>query len=122
MSFIFPHDHTLTRNASLETAGHTLYVEYAKRGNEYGILFMFSLFCESIHLDYVRIHVIYRGNQAEHVIHILVVAPQEYVNVYSTRMIHTHAYLFTPGGRRLRRRAACARFFLFFLESLSYTH
>jgi len=45
---------------------------------------MFSLFCECIHLEYVRIHVIYRGNQAEHVIHIRVVAPQEYVNVSST--------------------------------------
>jgi len=45
---------------------------------------MFSLFCECFHLEYVRIHVIYRVNQAEHVIHIRVVAPQEYVNIYST--------------------------------------
>jgi len=54
------------------------------RGKEYGILFIFSLFCEYIHLEYVRIHVIYKVNQAEYVIHILVVALQEYVNIYST--------------------------------------
>jgi len=41
---------------------------------------MFSLFCEYNHLEYVRIHVIYR----EYGIHIRVVAPQEYVNIYST--------------------------------------
>ena len=35
--------------------------------------------------DYVRTHVIYRVNQAEYVIHILAVAPQEYVHIYSTR-------------------------------------
>jgi len=46
---------------------------------------MFSLFCEYIWLEYLRIHVIYRVNQAEYGIHILVVAPQEYVNIYSTR-------------------------------------
>jgi len=46
---------------------------------------MFILFCEYYHLEYVRIHVIYRVNQAEYVIHILVVAPQEYVKLYSTR-------------------------------------
>jgi len=53
---------------------------------------MFSLFYEYIQLESVRIHVIYRANQAEYVIHILVVAPQElvvapqeYVNIYSTR-------------------------------------
>jgi len=40
---------------------------------------MFSLFCEDSHLEYVGIPVIYRVNQAEYVIHILVVAPQEYV-------------------------------------------
>jgi len=61
-----------------------LHVEYAERGNEYGILFIFSLFCEYIHLEYVRILVIYRVNQAEYVLHILAVASQEYVNIYST--------------------------------------
>jgi len=63
----------------------TLHVEYVKRGLEYGILFIFSLFCEYIHHEYAHIHVIQRGNQAEYVIHIRVVAPQEYVNIYSTR-------------------------------------
>ena len=29
-------------------------------------------------------HVMYRVNHAENVLHILVVAPQEYVNIYST--------------------------------------
>jgi len=63
----------------------TLHVEYAERGNEYDIIFMFSLFGEYIHLEYGRIHGIYRVNQAEYVIHFLVVAPHEYVNTYSTR-------------------------------------
>jgi len=45
---------------------------------------MFSLFCECIHLEYVRNHVIHRGNQEEHVVRMRVVAPQEYVNIYST--------------------------------------
>jgi len=34
---------------------------------------------------YLRIYVIYRVNQAEYGIHILLVALQEYVNIYSTR-------------------------------------
>jgi len=63
----------------------TLYVGYAEPGNEYGILFTFSLFCEY----YVRVHVIYRVNQAEYGIHILVVAPQECVNICSTRRYAT---------------------------------
>jgi len=67
----------LTRSAAL-------HLEYAERGKEYGILFIFSLFCEYIHLEYVRIHGIYRGNQAGYVTHIRVVAPQEYVHTYST--------------------------------------
>jgi len=58
-----------------------LHVEYAERGTRYGILFMFSLFCEYIDLECVRIHVIYRVTQAEYVINILVVAPQEHVNI-----------------------------------------
>jgi len=61
-----------------------LHVEYAGPGIEYGILFRFSLYCEYIHLDFVRIHVIYRVHQAEYVIHIRVVAPQEYVDIDST--------------------------------------
>ena len=67
----------------------TLHVEYAGRGNEYGILFIFNLFGEDIHLEYARIHVIYRVHQAEYVLHIRVVAPQEYVNIYSTRRMVT---------------------------------
>ena len=62
----------------------TPYVEYAERGKENGILFVLNLFCEYMQLEYVRIHVIYRDNQAEYGIHILVVAPQEHVNIYST--------------------------------------
>jgi len=67
----------------------TLHVEYTERGTEYGILFIFSLFCEFSHLQYVRIHVMYSVDQAEYDIHILVVAPQEYVNIYSTRRTST---------------------------------
>ena len=62
-------------------------MEYAERGNEYGILFIFCLLCEYMHLTCVRFHVIYRVNQAEYVIHILVVAPREYVNIHSTRRV-----------------------------------
>ena len=56
-----------------------LYVECAERGNEYGIPFISSQFCEYSYLEYVRIHVTYRVSEAEGAIHILVVAPQ--VNV-----------------------------------------
>jgi len=54
---------------------------------EYGILFIFSPFCEYSQLEKVRIYVIYRSNQAEYGINILVVAPQEYVKIYSTRKV-----------------------------------
>jgi len=64
-----------------------LRVEYAERGNEYGILFIVSLLCEYIHLEYLRIHVMYTVNQAEYIIHNNVVAPQECVNTYSTRRV-----------------------------------
>ena len=59
-------------------------VEYAKPGKQYGILFIPSLCCEYTHFENVRIRVIYRVNQAEYGIHILVVASREYVNIYST--------------------------------------
>jgi len=75
----------------------TLRVEYAERGNESSILFLFSLFCEYIHLEYVRIHDMHRDNQVEYVIHILVVAPQEYVNIDSTRNART-LYVHTRTG------------------------
>jgi len=52
-----------------------LHVEYAERGNEYGILFIFGLFSEYSQLEYVRTHAIYRVHQSEYVVHILVVAP-----------------------------------------------
>jgi len=65
----------------------SLHVEYAERGNEYGIRFIFHLFCEYIHLEYEHIRVIYRVNQAEYGIHILVAASQEYVNTDSTRRL-----------------------------------
>ena len=75
--------HTRIRHRPKESP--TLHIEYAERGNEYGILFIFRLFSEYTRLEYVRIHVIYRVNQAKYGIHILVVALQEYVNTYSTR-------------------------------------
>ena len=73
-----------TRNAQLGV--DALHVEYAERGNEYGILFLFILFCEYIYLECERIRVIYRVNQAEYGIHMLI-APKEYMNVYSTRRV-----------------------------------
>jgi len=39
---------------------YILHVESAEPGIEYGILFIFSLFCEYAHHEYARIHVIYR--------------------------------------------------------------
>jgi len=63
----------------------SLHVEYAGGENNIRcILFILSLFYEHSNLEYVHIHVIYRVNQAEYVIRILVAAPQEYVNTYST--------------------------------------
>jgi len=61
-----------------------LHVEYAERRRKYGIIFIFILLCEYIHLEYVRVPVIYRVSQAEYVIHIRVAASQEYVSIYST--------------------------------------
>jgi len=40
-----------------------------------------------MHLEYARIHAICRVNQAEYGIRVRVVAPQEYVNLYSTRRV-----------------------------------
>jgi len=37
-------------------------MEYAERRRNYGILFIFSLFCEYTDLGYVRVPVIYRVN------------------------------------------------------------
>jgi len=79
-----------------EPAALSLPVEYAERGKAYGILFIFSLSCEYIHLEYIRIHVIYRANQAEYAMHILVVAPQECLNIYSTRRALTSSRSSTP--------------------------
>jgi len=80
--------HTLARRSHIpappQRAAH-LHVEYADRGTEYGILFIVSLLYEYSNLEYVDIYVIYRVNQAENGIHVLMAASQEYVNTYSTR-------------------------------------
>jgi len=77
----------------------SLHVEYAERGREYGILFIISLFREWTHLEYVRIPVTYRVNQAEYGISILVVVPQEYVNTYSTRRwVSSERRMFVPSS------------------------
>jgi len=52
----------------------------------------FSTFCERTPLEYVRIRAIYTVNQAEYGIHILVLAPQEYVDINSTRRINTRRW------------------------------
>jgi len=86
--FLDEYSHTDAKRAS-RPARTTLSCSYMldTRNEEikYGILFMFSLFCEYIRLEYVRSHVIYRVDQAEYVIHILVVAPPKDVNTYPTR-------------------------------------
>jgi len=61
-----------------------LHVEYAERRIRYGILFVFSPIHEYSNLEYEHVVVLYRSHQAEYVIHIRVVASQEYVNTYST--------------------------------------
>jgi len=71
----------------------TLRVEYVKQRNRYGILFILSLFREYTHLEYVHVHVVYRVNPAEYVMHMLVVAQPEYVNIYSTRRLLTTCHL-----------------------------
>ena len=45
----------------------------------------FACFVNTFYLKYVHVHVIHRVNQADYLIHILVVAPQQYVKIYSTR-------------------------------------
>ena len=65
----------------------SLHVEYAEKRRKCGILFIVSLFCEYTNLEYVRVPSIYRVNQAEYVIHILVAGSQEYENTYSTRRV-----------------------------------
>jgi len=72
-----------------QTGVVTLHVEYAGGSIQYCILFIFGLFYEYSNLEYIRIHIISRVNQAEYGIHIRVVAPQEYVNIYSTRRVVT---------------------------------
>ena len=47
-----------------------LLVEYVERRTEYGILLICSLFCEYRNLEYVRIRVICRVNQAEYAVRI----------------------------------------------------
>jgi len=56
---------------------------------KHGILFIVSLLYEYTNLEYVRVHVIYRVNQAEYLIYIRMVASQEYVNIYSTHRPRT---------------------------------
>ena len=63
---------------------------------KYGILFTCSLFCEYTNLEYVRVLVIYRVNQAEYVIHNRVAASQEYVNTYSTCRLSTDSCVARP--------------------------
>jgi len=84
---------------STRRARTSLNVEYAERGKENTVFYSYicRLFCEHIQLEYVRIHAIYRVDQAEYGIHRRVVAPLEYVNLYSTRSRHT-------SDRRSRRR------------------
>jgi len=67
-----------------------------RRKSLYGILFIFSQFYEYSTLEYLHVPILYRVHQAEYVIHILVAASQEYVNVYSTRRMITYSSHPTP--------------------------
>jgi len=72
--FFGVYQNTITQTTLLRT----LHVEYEERRNKHGILFIFSLFCEYIKLEYVRVHIIYTVHQAEYGIRVLVAMPQEY--------------------------------------------
>ena len=50
-------------------------------------------------LEYARIHVMHRVNQAEYVICVLVTAPLEHVNTYSTCRLATEFVVLFAGGR-----------------------
>jgi len=62
-------------NVNRKVRSHLLHVEYAERGHEYGILFIFSLLCEYIFTLNIYVSMPYTG--AEYVIHVLVVGPPE---------------------------------------------
>jgi len=64
-----------------------LQVESAGRRIIRGVLFKFSLFYEYSNLEYVHIHAICRVKQVEYGIRILVIAPQEYVDIRSTHRV-----------------------------------
>jgi len=91
---------------------------------QYGILFIASLFCEYMNVQYGRVPVVYRVTQAEYVIRFFVAVPQEYVNTYSTRRVTTgwggsnrHERAWRGGlGVRSRQRA------LFFTRYCHYTY
>jgi len=72
---ILPHSHWRCVN---------LHVEYADPRRKHGNLFIVSLFCEYINVEYGRVPTISKVNQAEYVINFRVAASQEYVNTYST--------------------------------------
>jgi len=77
-------------------AAGTLHVEYVERGTEYGILFICSLLCVYINLEYVRIRVICRvkpGGIRDSSLGFIWLAPQECVNTYSTRRVATQTTL-----------------------------
>jgi len=64
-----------------------LRAKHAESINKCGILFIVSLFCDYMNLEYVYVHAICRVNQAKYAIRMLVVAPQEYVDTHSTRRL-----------------------------------
>jgi len=68
-----------------------------RKEKKYWILFIFSLFCEYINLEYVRVPV--RQNSGL----TLVAAPQEYVNTYSTRRARYSAPARSRGATSRRR-------------------
>jgi len=60
---------------------------------------MFSPFYVYSNLEYEHVPVKYRVHQAEYGIHTLMAAPQEYVNIYSTRRVAPMVYFgFTLGA------------------------
>jgi len=66
-------------------------------------------FCEYMKLEYVRVHVICRVNQAEYAIRFPMAAPQEYVNTYLIRRVSTQSCVTSLGEVRRGVRDALSR-------------
>ena len=88
-------------NSKSNHVGAQAYMLNTRSGEENtGFYSYLACVCEYINLEFVRVAVIYRVNQAENGIHIRVAASQECVSTYSTRRRTGHLL----GNRRRPER------------------